>query len=316
MSSMSSILIRFARSYASLKAAGVFCLIALVAPIAVEPAVGAVVIDGNMKGAAEYSVGFYLNLEVEGLEKGDPNIPVADPGQLWLYQDQVTHNVSVGLTLPRTLVDNSYGTNSIGWGSSAPSGKNHNFKDLVGSDDAQLLFKDGSTTLLDMAMDYLHEFKVNPLFASGGVTDGEGKVSTTTADILEAESSMGFNYATFGVSNPELFGDGADSPETDSDTSYNVTDALLAAWNFDVSYEFKIDGSVFGKALDLSNPAAFMEVNLFHVSPNKIGKNKVYDDIGPPVEAVPEPGSLVIWSLLGGIGIVVGWRRRRSNASQ
>ena len=35
---------------------------------------------------------------------------------------------------------------------------------------------------------------------------------------------------------------------------------------------------------------------------------------GPPNDPVPEPASLVIWSLLGGLGIAVGCYRRRKRA--
>ena len=47
-----------------------------------------------------------------------------------------------------------------------------------------------------------------------------------------------------------------------------------------------------------------------------------YDDIGfriasttdgiPPI--IPEPSTLIIWSLLGGLGIALGWCRRRKPA--
>jgi len=37
--------------------------------------------------------------------------------------------------------------------------------------------------------------------------------------------------------------------------------------------------------------------------------------LSPEADPVPEPSTLVIWSLLGTLGITVGWRRRRSSAA-
>lgn len=37
-------------------------------------------------------------------------------------------------------------------------------------------------------------------------------------------------------------------------------------------------------------------------------------DLEPPTGIVPEPSTLIIWSLLGGLGIAVGWWRRRKSA--
>ncbi len=105
-------------------------------------------------------------------------------------------------------------------------------------------------------MDYLHGFGADknlPPFGSGGVIDGDGNVNFgSTSDILEAESSMGFNYATFGVSNPGLFGKDTSSPAASS--TYVVTDAALSAWVFDSIYELRVDESVFPTALTLRTP--------------------------------------------------------------
>ncbi len=35
---------------------------------------------------------------------------------------------------------------------------------------------------------------------------------------------------------------------------------------------------------------------------------------GHPVGAVPEPSTAIMWSLFGGLGITVGWWRRRKSA--
>jgi len=63
------------------------------------------------------------------------------------------------LVLDRNLVDNSYGDRgSIGWGADAPSGKHHNFKDLLGSDDASFTFRDaGGAAVTQFRLDYFAE---------------------------------------------------------------------------------------------------------------------------------------------------------------
>ena len=73
-----------------------------------------------------------------------------------------------------------------------------------------------------------------------------------------------------------------------------------SGWIFEVIYEFKIDGSVLG-----GNSNFYIDI--VHDSPNKIGKNKVYDDL-VPIEPIPAPGAVI----LGGIGVgLVSWLRRR-----
>ena len=37
-------------------------------------------------------------------------------------------------------------------------------------------------------------------------------------------------------------------------------------------------------------------------------------DAETPDDVIPEPASIAIWSLLGGLGLIVGWRRRRRAA--
>jgi len=114
------------------------------------------IVDGRFDPGEGYTLGHYVNIEVEGGRRSG-NIP-ADDGVLWVYRDFATADLFANLTQPLTLVDNSYGDNSIGWGSSAPSGKNHNFTNLKGSDKAQVTITDADgDILLDFIMDYLSE---------------------------------------------------------------------------------------------------------------------------------------------------------------
>ena len=141
------------------------------------------VIDGRFDPSEGYTQGFFVTFEVE--EKSG-NIP-ADDGTLWLYQDATTGDLFVNFTQPLTLVDNTYGDNTIGWGKNvALSGKNHNFKDLKGSDKAQFTITDGvENVVLDFTLDYISVSDDAPSgFASLGVTDGDGCVYTGSAASL------------------------------------------------------------------------------------------------------------------------------------
>jgi len=58
-------------------------------------------------------------------------------------------------------------------------------------------------------------------------------------------------------------------------------------WIFDVIYEFKIDGRLFtGIKGGLFEEDGFvLSIPIVHDSPNKIGKNKVYPEIGEEIES-------------------------------
>ena len=151
----------------------------------------------------------------------------------------------------------------------------------------------------------------------GGITphDKEFKVTVgNVADLVAANTSLAYNWDTFvDPSDPNdpdraFFGKDYNSPAADDDYG-NPT---RPGWLYEVSYEFQIESHVFESAtIDLHDPS-FLSMPLIHASPNKIGKNKVWPEIGDPIPTpppVPEPITLV--SLLGGVGALVGYFRRR-----
>ena len=250
-------------------------------------------VDGKFDPSEGYTDGFWLSLAVES---GKSSTVAADYGRLWLYQD-LEGNLYVNLTLPRTLVDNTYGKNSVGWGKGvAPSGKGHSFEDLDGSDDAQFRIYDGAgDVVLDFVLDYMSPSdSAISGYAADSVEDGEGRINIgSVGDIIEVGTSLDYNFNTLGHVLTE------DSPATDEGYTDN---SEYAGWLFEVSYEFEIDGNVFG-----DKGFGDITIPLAHASPNKIGRNRVFSQ-GTGVEQIPEPASIILLSL-GAIGLLPNRRR-------
>jgi hypothetical protein len=181
------------------------------------------------------------------------------------------------------LVDNSYGANSIGWGEDAPSEEDHNFKDLKGSDKARFAITDDSgNVVFDFTLDYISEIdqdkgkdKGSGVYGSLGVAGGEGEVHTgDAAALLDWSTSLDYNFNSLGHELTE------DSPTSDEDYTENPD---FPGWVFEVIYEFKIDGAVLG-----GKPLGDVTIPIVHDSPNKIGKNRVYPEIGDLIDVEDE----------------------------
>jgi len=229
------------------------------------------IVDGRVEPGEGYTLGRYVAFAVEGSKT------TVTGGELWVHQDSGSGDVYVAFTQPLSLVDNTYGKNSIGWGDAAPSGKNHNFKDLKGSDKAQFVFTDGlGQAVLDVTVDYISEDGHD--YRCLGVSGGDGKVSTGSAgDVLEWGSSLDCNFNTLGYVLTE------NSPLTDDDYTENPQ---YVGWVFEVAYELRVSGDLFR-----GNGFGDVAIPIVHDSPNKIGKNKVYPD---PNGEIPEPATLAL----------------------
>ncbi|MDP6635707.1 MAG: PEP-CTERM sorting domain-containing protein [Phycisphaerae bacterium] len=250
------------------------------------------IIDGKYDPTEGYDLVSEISFAVE-----KTSIIVQD-GKLWLYQDTSTGDLSLYFMQPLTLVDNTYGANSIGWGRGvAPSGKNHNFKDLIGSDKAQFVITDGlGDVVLDITVDYFSEtFKDSGVYDSMGVTgSGDSAVNIGSPDdVQEWSSSLDYNFNVLGHELTQ------DSPATDLNYTENPN---YQGWLFEVGYELRIDGDVFGE-----NGLGEVSIAIVHDSPNKIGGNKIYPEVSPPV---PEPATMLL--LAAGIPLFVKRRRRRA----
>jgi len=263
-----------------------FVLGGLLLALFADAASAAPIADGRLDPGEGYSDGQYVSFAVEKVDT------IVEGGQLWVHEDSATGDVTVLFSQPLTLVDNTYGDNAVGWGKGvAPSGKNHNFKDLLGSDKAEFVFTNSLGQIaLDLTMDYISE--TSDGYACLGVTGGDGELRVGSEDlILASGTSLDYNFNTLGYVLDQ------DSPATDEDYTANPQ---YAGWIYEVTYELQVSGAAFGDA-----GFGGVSIPIVHDSPNKIGKNKVYPE---GFEPIPEPATL---SLLALGGLVTFLRRRR-----
>ena len=166
-----------------------------------------------------------------------------------------------------TFVDNTYGVNAIGWGT-----KGHTFKDLVGSDHAELSLFDGTPTLVSMFdLDYITaDTSAACAYGALGVSGGEGKVLVGDAKyILASTTSLDRDLNGCGYcKNAACGGDcTVDSPATDAMYTPN---AAAPNWDFRVIYEVWVDAAVFA-----SKGLGGASITFVHASPSKASSNTV-----------------------------------------
>jgi hypothetical protein len=196
---------------------------------------------------------------------GDPMTPAATVEHA-LEVLQGVAVVHIRLTLDPRFVDNTYGATAMSW-----PGKGHTFKDLVGSDHAQLQLWDGAGALVsELRVDYLSADASAPSgYADLGVRGGDGGMILGDPSIVVATStSLARNLNERGLVSYTV-----DSPATDA--SYTPNPAA-PDWDFRVIYELAVRADAFG-------PAGFGDVTIasIHASPSKLGENTVVVDPRP-----------------------------------
>ncbi len=189
----------------------------------------------------------------EGLE--DQSIG-AQARYLINYTDNGNGTLTVRTTFSKNFVDNTYGTNVIGW----PNG--HTFGNLTGSDHLRLsLYDAANTKKLEFKLDYLTATNTSPTgYDCLGVTGGDGQMIIGSASsILSATSSLDQNFNTYGYVLT------TNSPA--SDNSY-TPNASYPNWIYEVWYEVTVSLAAFG-------PNGFGSIGLagIHASPSKTGSN-------------------------------------------
>jgi hypothetical protein len=177
--------------------------------------------------------------------------------------------VKIRTTFSKTFVDNTYGTNAIGW----PGG--HSFGNLTGSDKLQLaLYDNNKVKKLEFEHDYLSSTSSVPSgYKSLGVTGGDGGMKLGNASsVLSTTTSLDENFNTFGYVLT------SNSPSTNSNYDPNPT---YPNWIYEVWYEQTVDLNVFG-----ASGFGFPHIVEVHASPSKTGNNT------EPVDSIKCPNSL------------------------
>lgn len=212
--------------------------------------------------------------------------------------------IHVRLTFNPDFVDNTYGENAIGWGETeaetepaqppagggmdpmkAPKPKKgkggHTFKDLVGSDHAELQLFDASGALpVHFKVDYISEMADMPSgYGCAGVTGGEGKMIVGDADwILGATSSLDRNLNGCGLTDYLT-----DSPPTDE---LYTPSAEAPNWDYRVVYEVWVAEAPFG-----DEGLGDVRLEFVHASPSKAESDTEIVTPGPcpDVDTPPPP---------------------------
>ena len=183
--------------------------------------------------------------------------------------DPINDKVKIRATLSKNFVDNTYGTNAIGWNGG------HTFGNLVGSDHLILSMLDGNNVKrMETKLDYISTAPTASGYDALGVTGGEGSmILGSSSDVLSATTSLDQNFNTFGYVLT------TNSPATDANYTPNPT---YPNWIYDVWYEVEVRLSAFGSA-------GFGTVGItgVHASPSKTGNNTEEVTEGPCCELTP-----------------------------
>jgi hypothetical protein len=181
-----------------------------------------------------------------------PNVVSAK--SVWTY-NPADQTVTIRTTLSKTFVDNTYGSNTIGW-----PANNHTFNHLVTSDELQLaLYDNAGVKKLEFKMDYFSATSTSPTgYKTLGVTGGDGAMLVGSAtDIVNVKTSLSENFNTYGYVLTNS------SPATDNSYTPNPS---YPNWMYDVWYEVTVKLSAFGTS-GFKNPS----ISGLHASPSKTG---------------------------------------------
>ncbi len=197
---------------------------------------------------------------------GEYEVTATTDWKIFYELDYINDFVRIRAQLSSNFVDNSYGTNKIGW-------NHHDFDDLVGSDHLILSLFDGlGTKSMEIKLDYLTaNTEAASGYASLGVTGGDGDVILGDAsDVLDVTTSLDVNLNEYGY---DLL---VDSPATDDEYTPNP---LYPLWIFEVWYEADIKLSAFG-----NEGFGSVLITSVHASPAKTPSSTIVVTEGPCCE--------------------------------
>jgi len=172
--------------------------------------------------------------------------------------------VKIRVTYSKNFVDNTYGSNAIGW----PG--NTNFANLEESDRMQIaLYDSNNVKKVELSMDYVSVDNSAPSgYSSGGVSTGEGyMILGNSSDIFNTITSIDVNFNDFGYVLT------TNSPSTDA---FYIPDPAYPNWIYEAWYEFEVNLSAFG-----ASGFGSVEIPEIHASPSKTGNNTEAVSEGP-----------------------------------
>jgi len=163
-----------------------------------------------------------------------------------LYQAEDAQNLYFAFEQSVYINDNTYGANSIGWGS-----KGHKLDALLKSEHAEVKMYDANNNLvLDFFLDYAsrHHKHTNNEVRCLGVSGGDGYMITGSAsNVPAAGSSLAWNHNTANPAYPQR---GTKNPPRVPTNTYDsgTTADPNFPWIYELVYEWSVKKSAFGAA--------------------------------------------------------------------
>ncbi|MCG8568271.1 MAG: hypothetical protein MI747_24645, partial [Desulfobacterales bacterium] len=246
-------------------------------------AVAAPVVDGKIS-QGEYTGGYEMSF-------GNAGSTVASGGKMWYTKDvQNNNNLYMAFSLPLSLADNSYGSNSIGWK------QDQTFQNLLENTQATFIYQTADGSVDTFTLDYLFPTGHGGGYDSGLETPPNGiKVATSMEYNLGLPGALG-KYAGNPGNSPGVNPGNHGGNLYDDDNNNGIPNGYEGSeepdWIFEMIYEFSLSGDLLAQNWD---PATTVQISLSQTSPSKIDISGTLQGFtGSPISPVPLPSPLLL----------------------